>query len=429
MADAADAHHGDAATALTRLVRDEGRAVLASLAGRLGDLGLAEDAVQEAALQALDRWGRDGIPPNPRAWLLTTARHRALDRLRREARRTDKETEAVAMLEHDPAPPSDSAVHDDLLRLVFTCCHPSLAPETQVALSLRTLCGLTTAEVARALVVSEATMTKRLTRARRKIAVAAIPYRVPADHELPYRVAQVATTVYLVFNEGFAATGGDAHQRADLAEEAIRLGRLLVDLLPGDPALEGLLALMLLQDARREARTDAEGAIVLLPDQDRARWDRAAIEEAVVLIGDALRRTPDRPDPYVVQAAIAAVHALSPSWEATDQAAIVSWYDVLLTVADTPIARLNRAVALAERDGAAAGLAVVEQLHGLDAHAPWHAVRADLLARTGRTAEAVAALDAALELVVPAPVRAHLLGRRAALTARPRPVPEPTAPA
>ena len=249
---------------------------------------------------------------------------------------------------------TDSAVHDDLLRLVFTCCHPSLSPETQVALSLHTLCGLTTAEVAGALLVTEATMAKRLTRARRKIAVAAIPYRVPPDHELPDRLAQVTTTVYLVFNEGYASTQGADHVRTDLCDEAIRLARLLTELLPGDASLQGLLALMLLQDARRNSRVDATGDVVLLPDQDRSRWDQDAIAEGVVLIGEALRRTPDRPDPFVVQAAIAACHALAPTYADTAWDAVVSWYDVLL-----------RACGLLQRQGLDFELAAVGQRAGL----------------------------------------------------------------
>ena len=278
---------------LERIVRDEGRAVLASLARRVGDLTLAEDAVQEATLAALVAWARDGLPTNPRAWLTTAARNKAVDLIRREASRTERETEAMRMLGAEPDPPSPSAVNDDLLRLVFTCCHPSLSVEAQVALSLRTLCGLTTSEVARALLVSEATMAKRLTRARQKIAVARIPYRVPLDHELPDRIGAVATTVYLVFNEGYAASGGDDHLRVELADEAIRLGRLLLGLLPGEPSLQGLLALMLLQHSRRATRLDEAGSLVLLADQDRTRWDRAEIVEGVTLVGEALRRHVD----------------------------------------------------------------------------------------------------------------------------------------
>jgi RNA polymerase sigma-70 factor (ECF subfamily) len=302
---------------------------------------------------------------------------------------------------HDPAgdvPPPDSVVRDDLLRLVFTCCHPSLSLEAQVALALRTLCGLTTAEVARALLVPEPTMEKRLTRARQKIRQARIPYRIPPDHELPDRLAGVAATVYLLFNEGYSATGGDDPLRADLLEEAVRLGRLLAGLLPDEPAVLGLLALMLLTEARRPARLDDAGDLVLLADQDRRRWRHDLAREGVVLVGQGLRRSPDRPDPYVVQAAIAACHALAPSYAATDWDAIVSWYDVLLTVHDTPVTRLNRAAAVGERDGPAAGLAEVDRVEGLAGYPLWHAARGELLHRLGRAGPAVAAYRAALAL-------------------------------
>ncbi|MBX3285418.1 MAG: sigma-70 family RNA polymerase sigma factor [Actinobacteria bacterium] len=390
------------------MVRSEGRAVVATLTRQLGDLGRAEDAVQEAALQALEAWAHQGVPPNPRAWLLRTARHRAIDRIRREQARPDKESEAVRTLEREPDQPSDSVVHDDLLRLVFTCCHPALAPDVQVALSLRTLCGLTTVEVARAMLVGEAAMAKRLTRARQKIAVAAIPYRVPPDHELPDRLATVATTVYLVFNEGYAATAGDDHLRTSLCEEAIRLARLLLDLLPGEPPLQGLLALMLLQHARSAVRIDAAGDVVLLADQDRSRWDPAAIQEGVVLVGEGLRRTPGRPDPFVVQAAIAACHDLAPTYADTDWAAVVSWYDVLLTVQDTPVVRLNRAAAIAERDDPEVALALLDELTGLERYPFWHASRAELLARLARAAEAADAARTALALDVSTPLARRL---------------------
>lgn len=403
--------HTAAASALARLVRGEGRAVLATLTRQLGNLALAEDAVQEAALQALTTWTRDGVPANPRAWLTTAARHRAIDRIRRESARSDKEHEAVRMLQREPETPNESMVHDDLLRLVFTCCHPSLSIDTQVALSLHTLCGLSTPEVARALIVNEATMAKRLTRARQKIALAAIPYRVPPDHELPDRLAAVTTTIYLVFNEGYAATSGTDHLRSDLADEAIRLGRLLLKLLPGEPSLLGLLALMLLQHARRDARVDATGSLVLLAAQDRSRWDHDAIAEGVVLVGEGLRRTPEWPNPYVVQAAIAACHGLAASYPETDWVAIVSWYDVLLTVQDTSVVRLNRAAAIAERDGPGPSLVLVDQLQGLDQYPLWHAARAELLERLGRPADAANALRAALELPLTDPVRNHLTNR------------------
>jgi RNA polymerase sigma factor (sigma-70 family) len=388
-----------ARAALVRVVRDEGRRVLATLVRTVGDVGLAEDAVQDAAVRALQTWPRDGVPASPRAWLTVTARRRAIDILRRERGRGARE--AAAMELHDPAgdvPPPDSVVRDDLLRLVFTCCHPGLSLEAQVALALRTLCGLTTAEVARALLVPEPTMEKRLTRARQKIRQARIPYRIPPDHELPDRLAGVAATVYLLFNEGYSATGGDDPLRADLLEEAVRLGRLLAGLLPDEPAVLGLLALMLLTEARRPARLDDAGDLVLLADQDRRRWRHDLSREGVVLVGQGLRRSPDRPDPYVVQAAIAACHALAPSYAATDWDAIVSWYDVLLTVHDTPVTRLNRAAAVGERDGPAAGLAEVDRVEGLAGYPLWHAARGELLHRLGRAGPAVAAYRAALAL-------------------------------
>ncbi|MBJ7331209.1 MAG: sigma-70 family RNA polymerase sigma factor [Solirubrobacteraceae bacterium] len=373
------------------MVRTSGRDVLATLARWTGDLALAEDAVQDATLTALERWPRDGVPDNPVAWLRLTARRRAVDLVRREASRRPKEEAAMDLTVTDPEEPSDSMVEDDLLRLVFTCCHPSLAPATQVALALRTLCGLTTAEVARAMLVSEASMAKRLTRARQKIKQARIPYRVPPDHELPDRWAAVLTTTYLLFNEGYAASGGPDLVRDELLDEAIRLARLLVRLQPDDAGAVGLLALMLLQDSRRAARVDAAGAAVLLGDQDRDLWDAAKVEEGVRLVGEGLRRSPDRPDRFVVQAAIAACHALAPAYDETDWGAVVSWYDVLLTLDAGPVVRLNRAAAVAGRDGPAAGLAEVDAVPGLEDYPLWHATRGVLLRRLGRTAEAEAA--------------------------------------
>jgi RNA polymerase sigma-70 factor (ECF subfamily) len=403
-----------ARAALVQVVRDEGRRVLATLVRTVGDVGLAEDAVQDAAVRALQTWPRDGVPASPRAWLTVTARRRAIDILRRERGRGAREAAAMELL--DPAgdvPPPDSVVRDDLLRLVFTCCHPSLSLEAQVALALRTLCGLTTAEVARALLVPEPTMEKRLTRARQKIRQARIPYRIPPDHELPDRLAGVAATVYLLFNEGYSATGGDDPLRADLLEEAVRLGRLLAGLLPDEPAVLGLLALMLLTEARRPARLDDAGDLVLLADQDRRRWRHDLAREGVVLVGQGLRRSPDRPDPYVVQAAIAACHALAPSYAATDWDTIVSWYDVLLTVHDTPVTRLNRAAAVGERDGPAAGLAEVDRVEGLAGYPLWHAARGELLHRLGRAGPAVAAYRAALALGPNQAQRRHLEARLA----------------
>ncbi|MCD0482750.1 hypothetical protein LO771_10155 [Streptacidiphilus sp. ASG 303] len=398
-----------AGDAVALLVREERTRVLATLIRVTGSVDLAEDAVQDAVERALLTWPRDGVPAEPRAWLLVTAKRRAIDVIRREARRPAKEWDAVAL--HDPSPESPGVVRDDLLRLVFTCCHPCLSLETQVSLALRTLAGLSTAEVARALVVPEATMAKRLTRAKQKIARAGIPYRVPAAEELPGRLAGVAATVYLVFNEGYAPGEGADLVRGALADEAVRLARLLAGLMPDEPTVLGLLALLLLQDARRGARTDAEGRPVLLADQDRTRWDRAMIREGVRLLGAALHRTPDRPDPYVVQAAVAACHALAPSWAQTPWDAVVSWYDVLLTVHDTPVVRLNRAAAVSERDGPGGGLALVEALDGLEVYPWWHAGRAELLHRLGRAQEARAACERAAALGMSAPQLEHLRRR------------------
>ena len=409
----------EARAALVRLVRDEGRRVLATLARVTGDLPLAEDAVQDAAVRALESWPHDGVPAEPRAWLTLTARRRAIDILRREAARAGKEAATMngaAVTEPDEPPPPET-VRDDLLRLVFTCCHPALAVETQVALALRTLCGLSVAEVGAALLVPEATMAKRLTRARQKITKAAIPYAVPADHELPDRLRGVLAVVYLLFTTGYAPTGAP---RLELVDEAVRLTRLLRELMPGEPSVLGLLALELLQDSRRAARHGADGAPVLLADQDRGRWRRDLVEEGVVLVGEGLRRTPDVPDPYVVQAAIAACHALAPTWADTDWSAVVSWYDVLLTVADTPVARLNRAVAVGERDGPAAGLAAVDAVDELGGYPLWHAARAELLARLDRVDDADTAYAAALAIPQDDAQLTHLRRRRARLGDRTR---------
>jgi RNA polymerase sigma-70 factor (ECF subfamily) len=396
-----------AGDAVERLLRAERASVLATLVRLTGSIDAAEDVLHDAVERALQAWPRSGVPLNPRAWLLLTARRRAIDVLRREAQRGGKEAEAMHLLEH----PGDDPPETDLLRLVFTCCHPTLAMDAQVALSLRTLGGLTTAEIARAMLVSEVTMAKRLTRAKQKIVRANIPYRVPAAAELPERLNSVAATIYLVFNEGYTAGAGADLVRAGLAGTAIGLARMLVDLMPDEPTALGLLALLLLQHARRDARCDAAGEVVLLADQDRARWDGDAIREGVTLVGAALRRTPERPDGYAVQAAIAACHALAPSYVDTDWPAVVSWYDVLLTVQDTPVVRLNRAAAIAERDGPAAALEIVEALPGLDSYVWWQASRAELLRRLGRLDAARAAYAAALALPMNEPLRRHLRGR------------------
>jgi len=386
------------AQAAESAVRADYSRILATLIRMTRDVDLAQDALQEATVRALQTWPRDGIPDEPRAWLTVVARRCALDRIRRDKARASKEAEAVWLLEHEAPEPEDSVVRDDLLRLVFTCCHPSLALDAQVALSLRTLGGLSTAEVARALMVPEATMAKRLTRAKQKIRQAHIPYRVPTDAELPIRLPAVLATVYLIFNEGYAAAGGQDAMRASLVDESIRLGRLLHALMPDEASITGLLSLMLLQDSRREARIDASGAVVLLGDQDRSRWNDQSIREGVELLGQALRRTPERPDAYAMQAAIAACHAVAVDYASTDWDAIISWYDVLLSIQDSPAARLGRAGAVSERDGAAAGLAAVDAISGLDGYPWWHASRAELLTRLGRLDEAEAAGQRALAL-------------------------------
>jgi RNA polymerase sigma-70 factor (ECF subfamily) len=407
-----------AGDAVARLVREERTRVLATLVRVTGDLDLAEDCAQDAVVRALETWPRAGVPENPRAWLLLTAKRRAVDVIRREARRAAKE-DAAAMLDTVHEEPAD------LLSLIFTCCHPALSLEAQVALALRTLCGLSTVDTARALLVPEATMAKRLTRARQKIAQARIPYRVPRAHELPGRLAGVAGTVYLVFNEGYAAGTGADLVRTNLTGEAIRLARMLHALMPDEPTVLGLLALLLLQDSRRDARVDGSGRPVLLPDQDRTRWDAAAIREGVELVGAGLRRAAgnrrltglaqvparEEPDPYVVQAAIAACHALAPSYAQTNWDAVVSWYDALLSTMDSPVVRLNRAVAVAERDGPRAALTLVDELGDLENYPWWHATRAELLGRLGQTEAARSAYRRALELELSDPQREHLRRR------------------
>ena len=403
----------EAGAAVEGLVREEGTRVLATLVRVTGSISLAEDAAQDAIVRALETWPRDGIPRNPRGWLTVTAKRRAIDLIRRESRRSDKEAEAMSSFEPVPDPPE--VVRDDLLRLVFTCCHPTLSAEAQVALSLRTLGGLSTAEVARGLLVSEATMTRRLSRAKQKIAQAKIPYRVPPAGQLPDRLAGVAATVYLIFNEGYAAGTGPDLVRIALTAEAIRLARLLVELMPDEPTVIGLLSLLLLQNSRAAARVEPSGQLVLLADQDRSLWDAMAIQEGVTLVGTGLRRSPDRPNAYVVQAAIAACHALAPSYDKTDWDAVISWYDVLLRIQDTDVVRLNRAAAVAERDGPAAGLALVDAIDGLAGYPWWHATRAELLHRLGRTADARESYESALGLELNAPQSDHLRRRMAAL--------------
>jgi RNA polymerase sigma factor (sigma-70 family) len=372
--------------------------------------------VQDAAMTALRTWPLTGIPVEPRAWLTKVARNRAIDILRRESQRFDKESSAeLIMAIRKTYVPDDQDADDDLLRLIFTCCHPALTLETQTALALHTLCGLTVAEVGRALLVPEPTMAKRLTRARRKIAIAKIPYRTPESGNMAERLAGVLVTIYLLFNEGYNATAGDDLIRKQLMNESIRLSRLLHELLPEEPSTTGLLALLLLQSSRSAARLNQRGEVALLADQDRTKWDRTAIQEGMCRLGEALRRTPTQPDLYATQAAIAACHALADSWEDTNWAAVVSWYDVLLRIHDTPVIRLNRAVALAELHGPQVGLESLEGIARPRDVSRFDAVRGELLHRLGRFGEAAEAYDAALALPANNSQRRFLEGRLANL--------------
>jgi RNA polymerase sigma-70 factor, ECF subfamily len=398
-----------------RVFRAESGRAVASLVRFFGDIDVAEEAVQDAFLVALERWPATGLPPSPAGWIITTARNRGLDRIRRESTRDVRQRAAMAMMEPDePAP--IGAVDDDRLRLIFTCCHPALAPSAQVALTLRLIAGLQTPEIARAFLVPEATMAQRLVRAKNKIRATNIPYRVPSDADLPDRLRPVLAVVYLVFNEGFVASEGDRLTRDDLCAEAIRLGRLLVELMPDEAEAQGLLALMLLNESRRPARTDDAGRIVRLADQDRSRWDRALIAEGQDIVRRCLRR--NKPGPYQIQAAIAAVHSDAPTAADTEWRQIVALYDQLLQWAPTPVVALNRAIAVAEVDGPAAALEQLDALADeLAAYHLLHAARADALQRLGRTSEALAAYDTALGLVTNRSERELLESRRLALAA------------
>ena len=415
----------DVKAAVDAAFRDEWGRVVATLIRNTGDWDLAEECTQDAFAMALQRWPKDGIPGRPGAWLTTAARHRAIDVLRRKAVGAAKLREVAAMSDEPGPYPADdhgtdhSGVPDDRLRLMFTCCHPALALEARVALTLRTLAGLTTAEIARAFLASEPTMAKRLVRAKQKIAHAGIPYRVPPAHLLPERTPGVLAVLYLLFNEGYAATAGADLVRQNLSAEAIRLARVLTRLMPDEPEATGLLALMLLHDARRTARLDASGDLITLEDQDRSSWDAAEIGEGVALLHDALRR--GHLGPYQVQAAIAACHATAPTAQATDWPQIAALYRQLAEFLPTPVVELNHAVAVGMAFGPAAGLELVETLEAGGKLAGYHllpATRADFLRRLGRRQEAAAAYREALELTSTDAERRYLARRLAEVSDR-----------
>jgi len=405
-------HSGsDTAAAIAAIYRDESRRVLATLIRLLGDFELAEEALQEAFAAAMSQWPVDGLPDKPRAWLVSTGRFKAIDGIRRRARFDETLAQAAIELEtsvDDLPDPDERDVEDDHLRLIFTCCHPALSPDACVALTLREVCGLTTEEIAHAFLTTPSTLAQRIVRAKNKIRDAGIPYEIPAAADLPERLDSVLRVIYLVFNEGYSPSSGAAVTRRDLSAEAIRLGRLLAGLLP-DPEVVGLLALMLLHESRRAARTSVNGEPILLNDQDRARWDHALIAEGSDLVTTALRS--GRIGPYSLQAAISAVHAAASDAAGTDWAQIAGLYDVLLRIAPNPVVELNRAVAIAMRDGPAAGLALVDELLARGELADYHlahAARADFCRRLQRFEDARAACERALELARTEPERRFL---------------------
>ncbi|MER6973423.1 RNA polymerase sigma factor [Nocardioides sp. NPDC000445] len=404
----------DIDAAITRAHQEEWARVVASLAKRFGDLDIAEEAAAEAFTVAVERWPLDGVPPNPGAWLTTTANRRAIDRIRRESKRDDKQKEAVAMHDDTPHEPL-GAIEDDRLRLLFTCCHPALAPEARIALTLRMVGGLTVPEIANAFLVQETTMGQRITRAKTKIKAAHIPYRVPEAADLPERVSGVLAVLFLVFNEGYLSSGDHENPvRGDLTREAIRLTRLVRALLPDDGEVAGLLALMLLIEARRTARISATGELVRLDEQDRGSWDLALIAEGHALVRERLEVVANggpRPGRYQILAAINAVHTSVRDARDTDWSQIVALYDQMIRVDASPIVRLNRAIAVAELDGPEVALAEIDRL-GLDGYHAFHATRADLLRRLGRSGESRAAYDRAIELAENAAEVALLTRRR-----------------
>jgi RNA polymerase sigma-70 factor, ECF subfamily len=399
--------------------RSESRRVFATLIRLLGDFDVAEEALHDAFRAALEQWPRDGVPANPRAWLVSTGRFKAIDGIRRRARfvALDDVAEQVEAIPDETSPWDADSIEDDRMRLVFTCCHPALAPDAQVALTLREVCGLTTEEIAQAYLSSAPTMAQRIVRAKAKIRDARIPYQVPTPAELPERLDSVLRVVYLVFNEGYSASSGDSLTRLDLSAEAIRLGRLLLELLP-EPEVMGLLALMLVQESRRSARTSPSGDLVLLADQDRAQWNRDLIAEGSALVEKSLLSR--RFGPYTLQAAIAALHGEAPSADATDWVEIVGLYDVLMRMDPSPVVELNRAVAVAMRDGPAAGLALIDAILARGDLRDYHltyAAHADMCRRLGHSAQARASYQRAISLTRQGPERRFLERRLAELPA------------